>query len=287
MLPTLISGLALGSVYALIAIGFNLTWLTGRVINFAQAAFTVTGMFLTIWCVNRGIPYPLIFLILLAAGLLISAVEYVIAILPLRVKGNHAELITTIGVTTVIEGVLFLLIAEDALRVPFFGSEALIDIPGGRVSPAQIVLIIIALAIGVAAHLWATRTRHGLAALAQSEDREAALVLGVRPGRIAFFAFLVSGMLGFVVAPFVGPVTFASITLAILLAVKGFVALAIGGLGSQGGALMGGLMIGLIEALVIRHANSAYQNIAVFVVFLAALILRPTGFFGQTQERLV
>ncbi|GAA3007627.1 branched-chain amino acid ABC transporter permease [Microbacterium aurantiacum] len=288
MLVTLISGLAIGAIYSLVAVGYNLTWLTSKAVNFAYAAFIVTGMFLTAWMYSLGIPFPVIFLILIAIGAIVAFIEYITAILPLQNRGDHAELVTTVGVTTVLQGLIFFFSPDDVVRVPFFGPEGLIDLPGGgRIAPAELVIIVIAVVVALGAHFWSTKTRSGLAALAQSEDRDAALILGVRPGRIAAVMFVLSGSLGFVLAPFIGPITFAIVAIAITLSIKGFVVLAIGGIGSQLGALIAGLSLGVVESLVITVASASYQNLVVYLIFIATLLLRPQGIFGARKERTV
>jgi len=292
MLASLIAGLAIGAAYTAVAVGYNLTWLTSKTVNFAYAAFIVAGMFLSVFLYNAGLPLIVVFAVLALSGAVVAVIEYFTAIRPLEGRGDHAELVTTVGVTTVIQGVILLLSpTEDAVRVPFLGNDdlnVLIAMPGGgRISVAEILLIGIAIAVALLAHFWATRTRSGLAALAQSEDRDAALVLGVRPKRMAFVGFMISGAIGFSLAPFVGPVTFAVVEIAFVLALKGFVVLAIGGMGSQLGALIGGLGLGVVEALVIRFTGSSYQNLAVFIIFIATLLLRPQGLFGHARERVV
>lgn len=288
MLITLITGLSIGAIYALVAVGYNLTLLTSMVANFAYAAFIVTGMYLAVFLYDLAFPPILIFLILIAVGAIVALAEYVTAILPIARRGDHAELVTTVGVTTILQGILFFVSQTDAVAVPFLIPNELIDVVGGgRTRPAELFLIAVAVIVAVGAHLWSTKTRIGLAATAQSEDRDAALILGVRPGRIAAIMFVVSGSLGFVLAPFVGPVTFAVVGLASVLAIKGFVVLAIGGLGNQLGALLAGLILGVIEAVVVRVADASYQNLVVYAIFIAILLIRPQGLFGQTRERVV
>jgi branched-chain amino acid transport system permease protein len=288
VLITIISGLSLGAIYSLVAVGYNLTMLTSMVANFAYAAFIVTGMYLTVYLYSIGLTPVLIFAILIAVGALVALIEYLAAIRPIQNRGDHAELVTTVGVTTILQGLLYLLTTGDAQPVPFFANNDLIDVPGGgRTTPADLALIAVAIVIAVGAHLWSTRTRTGLAALAQSEDRDAALILGVRPGRMAIIMFVLSGALGFALAPFVGPVTFAVVGVASVLAIKGFVVLAIGGIGNQLGALIAGLILGIIESLVVRFADVAFQNLAVFLIFIAILLIRPQGLFGQVRERAV
>lgn len=287
MITTLISGLAVGAVYSLVAIGYNLTWLTSKVINFAQGGLMVAAMFLTVGLYNLGTPPVLIFVILAVCGAVLALIEMVIAIRPVMMRGNHGELVTTVGVLTVIEGVILLLVKEDVLRVPFVGPEELIDVQGGRIAPVEIILIVVAIGIGVAAHIWTRKTRSGLAASAISEDRDAARILGVNTMRYSYVAFMASGILAFVIAPIVGPKLYAIAALGSILAVKGFVSLALGGLGSQLGALIAGLAIGVIEAVVVRTAGPNFQNLIVFVIFIVVLMLRPRGLFGEKRERMV
>ncbi|MEU0465312.1 branched-chain amino acid ABC transporter permease [Amycolatopsis sp. NPDC006131] len=287
MIATLLSGLALGAVYTLVGIGFNLAWLTTRAINFAQGGFVMAGAFLTVFLHSQGLPAVVIFVLLLAIGALVSAVEYSLAIRPVQTRGEHAELVTTVGFITVIQGVILFFVSDDALRVPSLVPSGLIPVPGGFVSPAELLLVVVAVVVGVAAHLWAWHTRFGLAAMGVSEDREAAMILGVDTTRFSYLTFMASGALGFGVAQVVGPETFAVVSLATLISIKGFVALAIGGFGSNLGALIGGLVVGSAETLVARAFGASWQNTAVFVIFVVLMLLRPRGLFGEAKERVV
>lgn len=287
MIATLLAGLSVGAVYVLVAIGYNLTWLTTRALNFAQGAFMVSGMFLTVALYDRGLPVVLVFLVLAGVGAVMAAAELALAVRPVMDRSDHAELVTTLGVATIIQGVILLVVVEDVQRVPFFGPETLIDVPGGRVSPAELVLIAVTLLIGIAAHAWTRYSRAGLAALALSEDREAAMLLGVDTTRYSYLTFMASGVLGLATAPFVGPKTLAAAGLVLVLAIKGFVVLAVGGLGSQVGALVAGFGVGVIESFAARELGAAWQNTSIYLVFLLVILLRPRGLFGARQERFV
>lgn len=288
MVATLLAGLSLGAVYALVAIGYNLTWLTTRAVNFAQGAFMVSGMFLTVFLYDRGVPALVTIVLLAAVGIVVAAVEYLLAVRPVLGRGEHGELVTTLGAATILQGIILVLVVDDVERVPFFGPTDLIDVPGGgRVSPAELVLIVLAVVVGVGAHVWTRRSLAGLAAMGLSEDRDAAMLLGVNTARFSLFTFMASGLLGFAIAPFVGPKTFAVVGLALLLAIKGFVALALGGLGSQIGALIAGISIGVVEGFIGRYMGAQWQNTSVFLVFVLVLMLRPRGLFGEKRERVV
>lgn len=287
MIATLLAGLALGSVYTLVAIGFNVTWLATRAVNFAQGAFMVAGMFLTVFLDHRGVPAALTFLILIVAGAVVAMLTYTLAIRPVQSRGDHAELVTTVGVLTVIQGVILLFVSEDSEKVPSLLPDKLINLPGGRISPAELLLIGVAVVIGVLAHLWTRRTQSGLAARGISEDKEAAMILGVNTLRFSYLAFVASGVLGFGVAQIVGPETFAIVALAASLSIKGFVVLAIGGFGSNAGALAVGLVVGALEMVVARQLGATWQNTIVFLVFIAVMVARPRGLFGEQRERVV
>lgn len=287
MIATLLAGLALGAVYTIVAIGFNLSWLPTRTINFAQGSYLVAGMFLTIYCDSLGLPALVTLPILCITGALVGAVVYSIAIRPVQKRGEHAELVTTVGVMTVVQGVILLFASEDPQRVPGLVSDRLIDVPGGRISVTEVVLIVLAFVVGIGTHLWTRRTRLGIAALGISEDREAAMLLGVNTLRFSYGAFVVAGVLGFGVAQVVGPKTFAVVALATMLSIKGFIALSIGGFGSSLGALLGGLLVGITEAFVARQFGATWQNGTVFVIFIVIMLLRPRGLFGSVKERAV
>src|SRR6185369_9838602 len=129
------------------------------------------------------------------------------------------------------------------------------------------------------------RTMLGLALLAVVEDREAAQLRGVNVRRMALGAFAFSGLLAGLLGPLIGPKTFAVATLGSALALKGFVALAIGGFGSVPGGLVGGFAVGLVEASAGRWLGSAYADLSVFAMLLLVLLVRPTGLFGRVRER--
>jgi len=287
MIGTLLAGLALGAVYTIVAVGFNLSWLPTRTINFAQGSYLVGGMFLAIYCDSLGVAPLVTFAIVLVAGALVAAAVYTIAIRPVQKRGEHAELVTTVGVMTVVQGVVLLFKSEDPYRVPGLVPDRLIDVPGGRISTTEVLLIILAVALGVGTHLWTRRTRLGIAALGISEDREAAMLLGVNTLRFSYAAFVASGVLGFGVAQVVGPKTFAVVALATMLSIKGFIALAIGGFGSNLGALLGGFLVGVSESVVARQLGATWQNSAIFIIFIVIMLIRPRGLFGSLRERAV
>ncbi len=287
MLATLFAGLVTGAVYVIVAVGFNLTWITSRLVNFALPVFLVLGMFVSVSLQEAGLPTVAVLAILVIVGSIVALIEFFVAIRPIESRGQHAELVTTVGWLTVVQGVILYAYGEDVRRVFFPGVNTLVDLPGGKISVAEMVLLAAGVVTALGAHLWLTRTRRGMAALALSEDPEAATVLGINSGRFSMLMFVFSGALACALGPVVGTKTFAVVTVATVLAVKGFVVLALGGVGSQAGALIGGLFVGVVEALTVRYIGGSWQNIIVFLIFMVVLTAKPTGLFGEKSERLV
>jgi branched-chain amino acid transport system permease protein len=282
------AGLTTGAIYALIAIGYNITLVMGGVLNFAFANVVMLGGFVGFWGISTGLPLPVVLALAVAAGALVCLVEERVAIRHLRGgPGGHTELVTTVGVATAITGLLVIVWGSDPQQVTFAGTADVVDLLGGRVRLGDLLLIGLSLLAGVGFYLWTHRTRLGLASLAQSEDREAAMLRGANVRMFSLVGFVVAGALAGLVGPVVATMTTASAFTSLVLAVKGFIALTIGGVGSQTGALAGGLLIGLAEAVADYHLGSSVGNITVFVVFLAVVMIRPAGIFGRRAARVV
>lgn len=280
------AGLSLGAVYAIIAIGYNIVFTASGVFNFAHAQLLMVGTFVAYWGLAEAkLPVALVFVIdALAVGAL-AVVEERIAIRP--IKGTEGQLVTTVGVATLLGGASELIWGGQPLTVPFMSDSNVATVLGGRVLPVELLLIAVAVVLAILLIVYGRTTLIGLATLAMAEDREAASLRGVNVRALALGAFAVSGMLAGVLGPMVGAKTFAVATLGSALALKGFVALALGGFGSIMGGLIGGLTIGITEQYTARYLGSAYSNLIVFAVLLLVLMARPTGLFGTVRERTV
>lgn len=280
------SGLALGAVYALVAIGYNIVFLSSHTFNFAQAQLVMVGTFVAYTgLVVLRLPVLVVALAATVIVMVLAGLEERFAVRP--VPDHQTQLVTTLGVATLLNGATQLVWGGQPLTVPFFGGNDVVDLFGGRVYPAEIALLVLAVALVVGLSVLAKRSMLGLALMGMSEDREAAALRGVDVRKLAFWAFAASGALAGLLGLFVGPKTYAVATLGAALALKGFVALAIGGFGSLPGALIGGLTVGLVESLAARYLGAEYSNLAVFAVLLLVLMTRPSGLFGRVTERVV
>lgn len=287
MMTTLWAGLTMGAIYAIVAIGYNITLILTGVINFANAQFVMIGAFVAFWGLTQNdLPLPLVLLVAVVLSALVGVLTELIAIRPLKNHGGHTELVTTLGVSTVIAGLALVIYGPDPLTVNVVPTETL-NVLGGQVRLNELLLILVAVVATVAIHWWMHRSKLGLAGLARTEDPEAASIRGVNVRGLAVLGLVLAGAFGGLIGPLVAQKTFAVATLGLVLALKGFVAMAVGGVGSILGSLIGGLIVGVVEAFAARAIGNDFGEIAVVVVLLAVLLLRPTGVVGRGQVRLV
>jgi branched-chain amino acid transport system permease protein len=285
MVTTLWSGLSTGAIYALIAIGYNLTVTTAGVLNFAFAQVAMVGAFVAISGVQLGLPLYFVLPLAALAGTAVATLEERVAIRFLR-RGEHAELVTTIGVATALTAATALIWGATAQTLNLFPNAPL-TLAGGQVAPNGLVLIAAALVFGVGLHLFNTHAKYGLASLAHAADREATMLRGINVRWLSIFAFAISGALAGAIGPLIAMSTTATPFVAITLAIKGFIALTLGGVGSQLGAIVGGLGLGLIEALANLWIGPDFGDFVVFGVFAVILLVRPLGLFGKRMLRYV
>lgn len=279
-------GLSLGAIYAIVAIGYNIVFISSKTFNFAHAQLTMVGAFVAYsGLVTWDLPVVVVVPMAAAAVAVIAAIEERIAIRP--VGDMHNILVTTLGASILLDGIAQLTWGTQPLTVPFFAGDEAFTLLGGRAYPVELFLIAIAVLLVVGLGIYSRRSLTGLALLGMAEDREAALLRGVNVRRMAFMAFVAAGALAGFVGMFVGSKTFAVSTLGAALALKGFVVLAIGGFGSMPGTLVGGTLVGLAEAYASRYLGGEYANLAVFLILITILMVRPAGLFVRTKERVV
>jgi branched-chain amino acid transport system permease protein len=282
------AGLSVGAIYTLVALGYNIPLAQTGVFNFAQGQIVVFGTFFA-WFVmgDRGWPWWVAIVGGAATGGLIAAVEELLAIRPVVAKGSHAILVTTVGASVVIEGVLLATWGSTTRSVNFFAGNNAFSLLGGRLLPVDLWLIVAAVVISFGLHAVSRYTLWGLAGRATTDDMAAAVVRGVNVARLRASAFILAGALGGALGPLIGPVAGIDVSTGISLTIYGFVALALGGFGSFPGCLAGGMAIGLVESYASRYFGVAYPPLILFGVLILLLLLKPTGLFGQRGLRVV
>jgi branched-subunit amino acid ABC-type transport system permease component len=288
-LQAVVTGLAQGAVYGLVALGFTLCYRLVRVLDFAHGDLIVGATFVSILATVGTTPVlrtPSVpaavgqVVVALAVGGLLGAVLYLVAVRPFRNEVGWVAATVTAGLV-VREAVGHVFDREayavaDPLRLP----TRLLSLPGGGRLPVRLVFVLlIALAVGVAVERGLVASRLGKAMRAVADDRDAAALMGVPTDRVVLLAFAVAGVLagvaGLLAAP-AGPVT---VSTGVVLGLKGVAAALLGRLGSARGALAGGLALGVVESLAVSSTalGPAYRDVLALTVLVAVLAFRPEG----------
>jgi branched-chain amino acid transport system permease protein len=275
------SGLTIGAIYALVALGFTLIYNASDVINFAQGEFVMIGGMVTFFAVAAGIPLPLAALLALVAAIVVGAALHRLAIEPARGASPVTLIIITIGASIMLRGVASVVFDKNFHSYPAFTGSEPIRIGGATVLPQGLVVLLGTLLIVLA--LWAlmTKTMVGKAMTATSANRLAARLVGINTAAIVGLSFVVSAAIGAIGGILVTPITLTNYDVGTLLALKGFAAAMLGGMGQPVGAVVGGLIVGLLEAFGAGYLSSAYKDAIAFLVILGVLLVMPQGLFGR------
>lgn len=281
LLQFLFSGITVGAVYALVALGFTIIYNASDVVNFAQGEFVMLGGMVTWFAHQAGLPLPLAALIAIAATAALGVAINKLAIEPARGAPVVSLIIITIGMSILIQGAAQLVFDKQIHSFPAFSGDAPISIGGATILPQS--LWVIGGALVVFAGLWVffTRTLLGRAVLATSNNRLAAQLVGINTNFVMTLSFALSAAIGALAGVLATPITLTAYSVGIGFALKGFAGAMLGGMGNPKGALVGGFAIGLIEALTAGYISSQYKDAAAFVVILAVLFLMPQGLFGR------
>jgi len=286
-LQFLFSGVTVGATYALAALGFSIIYNASGVINFAQGEFIMLGGMATVVLLGLGLPLPLAIAAAVAATALVGVLVEKLAIEPAKDAEVVTLIIITIGASLVIRGLVQVIWGKGAHALPAFSGETPIQVLGATLLPQSLWVLGVTLVVCVLLAWFFNRTLAGKAMLATSHNKLAAQLVGIPTQRILMASFALAGALGAVGGILIAPITSTSYDVGIMLGLKGFVAATLGGLGSGAGAIVGGLLLGIVEAMTAGYISSAYKDAVPFVLILAVLFFMPRGLFGaKVTERV-
>ncbi|AVW93688.1 MULTISPECIES: branched-chain amino acid ABC transporter permease [Roseobacteraceae] len=287
LLQFIFSGLTVGAVYALVALGFTIIYNASDVVNFAQGEFVMLGGMITVFAFEAGLPLPLAAVIAVLVTAAIGVALNKLAIEPARGAPVVSLIIITIGASILIRGAAQLVFDKQLHRFPSFSGDDPIAIFGATILPQSLWVIGGAIAVFVGLWLFFTHTLTGKAVLATANNRLAAQLVGINTGWVMTLSFGLSAAIGALAGVLVTPITLVSYDVGVALALKGFAAAMLGGMGNPKGALLGGLLLGLFEALTAGYLSSQYKDAMAFIVILGVLFVMPQGIFGKkTTERV-
>ena len=282
VLQLLFQGVAIGSVYALVALGFVLIFRATNVVNFAQGEFSMVAAFLMVVCaVDLGWPYWLSFLVALGGMALLGAVFNLGVYYPLRHRSYLPVIISTIGASILLTNSTLAIYGPQPQNLPGWfetpGFQA-----GGVYLDSQYLLIIAVTAMLVGFQYWFfEHTLLGKKLQATSQDKEMAGLLGIPVSTMIMITFVYSALLGGIAGILVAPILFVSVQMGSAIALKAFAATIIGGFGDVAGAIIGGLSLGIIETFGAAYVSVPYKDGFAFLVLVLFLVFRPRGIFGE------
>jgi branched-chain amino acid transport system permease protein len=281
-LQLLFTGLGIGSIYALVALGFVLIYRATNVVNFAQGDFAMLGAFsMVVLCIDLELPYWLGILITLVAMLVFGALFNLAVYYPLRNRGFRPVIISTIGASILLENGVLAAYGPRPQTLPSFFS-----FPGFSVGPiffdSQYLLILgVTVVMVTLQYLFFERTLLGKKMQATSQDKEMASLLGIPVALMIMLTFMYSSALGGLAGILVAPILFVSVGMGSSIALKAFAASIIGGFGDVTGAIVGGLALGVVETFGAAYISVPYKDAFAFIVLVVFLLFRPQGLFGE------
>lgn len=281
----LANGMANGCLYILVAMGFNIIYNSTGIINFAQGEFSMFGgLFAYALSVSAGLPIPLAAMLAVFATAAIGGVMERVMIYPLRKTGVLTAIIATIGASIFFKSLGRVFWPSEAYKVPEF-TPGTFRFPGATVSRQFLWVVGLTMICVALLYFFFTRTKTGRAMRACSVNRQAATLVGINVSRMSFYSFVLAaalgGAAGFISAPF------ASYGMGLEMGVKGFTASVVGGLGNTFGAVVGGLVLGLLEELipgfltVVLGVSTGYKGAVAAALLIVVLLFRPQGLLGK------
>jgi len=290
LLSAALSGLGLGSMYGLMALGFYVTYAVSGTVNFAQGSSMMLGAVLTYSLAQTlGWPMPAaIALALLGCALYGLLVEFV-AVRPFVRRGSDAWLMATVALGIVLDNVVMFTYGKEPRSLPSPLAQTPIEIAGLGlgVAPLQLLIPVVGLALAAALHSLSRRTRWGTALLAVVQNRAAARLMGIPIARAVAAAFALSALFAGVAGVLIAPLFNVQADMGTLFGLKAFAVAILGGITSAWGVMLAGLLFGLVEALITATLGSGYTQILSFALVIAALAWRPNGLFGRAEVKKV
>lgn len=272
----------MGSIYALVALGFVLIFNAVNVVNFAQGEFAMVPAFVTVWLMSSlNIPFALTCVIAVIFMGVFGIVFQRIAYYPLRHRSFLPVVISTIGVGIFLKNGAQIIFGAEPLSMPRPTSATALKMLGVFVDPQYVVVILCTLALLGFQYFFFEKTMLGKKMLATAQDKEMARLLGIPVAKMIAVTFAYSSILGAAAGILVGPIFFVTKDMGAMLGLKAFCSAILGGFGSVPGAITGGIFLGVIEVFASYYISSAYRDAFAFIILILVLLLRPQGFFGE------
>ena len=283
-----ISGLGLGSMYGLIALGFHVTYVVSNTVNFSHGSAMMLGAVLGYtFAVTLGWPLPLAAITALAACALVGALIERTLVRPFAERGSNAWLMATVAGGIVLDNLVLFTFGKEPRGFPSVLAMKPVQIFGAGVYPLQLVIPVAGIAIAILLQVMFSRTRLGKALLAVVQNPDAAKLMGINVRLAVTVSFMISTALAGLAGLLIAPLFSVHSDMGTLFGIKAFAVAILGGITSASGVMLAGLAYGLIEALVTAFLGSVYTQIVVFSVVILALAFMPNGLLGRAAVNKV
>ena len=289
LLQLLVSGLATGAIYALVAIGFTLLWQTAGTVNFAQGEFVVLPAFLILGAMTAG-HMPFLAAILVGGGITVILLGFVFKrfiVDPMQKHGGMPLTIATMALGLFIKEALKDGYGAEAHAFPSLLPTGNFTVSGVALSTQSVLVLLIAVVAVVALQLLLTRTRTGRCMQAVAQNASVARILGIDVQRMILYTFLINAALVTLAALLITPVYLAKFSNGEALGLAAFIAALVGGFNQVRGAIVGGLLLGVVDNLAAYYVSATYRGAVPLLVLITVILFRPQGLLGRAEERTV
>jgi branched-chain amino acid transport system permease protein len=284
LLQYLITGLTIGSIYAMVALGFIIIYNVTEIINFAQGEFVVLGgLVMVVFHVSAGLPLVIAFPATVALVMVVGILLDRLAIRPIRKPSVLTLIIATIAASILMKGTAMVIWGKDPFDLQAFSGRDPISFFGAIIQPQYLWVIGFLILITISLSIFFNRTIIGKAMRACADNPDAASLVGIDTKKMILLSFALSAAIGAIAGIIVTPISLMEYDRGVSLAIKGFGAAILGGLGSFPGAILGGLIMGLIESFGAGLISSAYKDAFALIVLLAVLFFKPSGLLGSVE----
>lgn len=284
----LVSGLATGAIYALIAVGFTLLWQTSQTINFAQGEFVMLPAFFILIAMNYGAPFWLACLIGIAVSVVVLGIMFKFIIVdPMLRHGVLPLVISSIALALFLKETVKDFYSSQAQPFPVLINAADVHIFGAVISSQSLVVLGVAIATVVGLHLILNKTRLGRMMQATAQNPTLATILGVPVRRMVLYTFLANAVLVAIASILISPIYLAKFTNGETLGMAAFLAAIIGGFNQVRGAILGGIILGVLDNLSAAYLSSQYRAAFPLLILIVVILVRPQGLLGRVEERTV
>ena len=288
LISSIVTGLAVGSMYGLIALGFHVTYAVSNTVNFSQGSSMMLGAVLGYtFAIRLGWPVPAaVAMSLLLCALLGLVVERTL-VRPFAERGSNGWLMATVAGGIVLDNIVLFTFGKEPRAFPSFLAQRPIELFGTGVFPLQLIIPVVGIGITIALQMAFQRTRLGKALLAVVQNKDAARLMGINVRLAIASSFALSSALAALAGMLIAPLFSVHSDMGTLFGIKAFAVAILGGISSAWGVMLAGLLYGLIEALVTAFAGSTYTQIIAFTVVILALAAMPNGLFGRAAAKKV